>query len=516
MIKDLSCSLCESPRKRVKLIIGKGGKLCEKCFYKFSPVPSSGPCIICNRGFDFKSILGPPPNVCELCWNGCTQVFRFITPGQTWIIFKESPYKCKPHQSTEANKIFYKKSLQQLSENSINIDSGEMLVDMFEIKPTKRLLIYARKFIHEFPNHPQGPRIVSFWLKHFPTEEAHKLSAKLLKSHFPVGELHWLFNSVVRGAKNQELDQLMEKRLEKNPKDDIWCRSLSPYEGRADFANKLALRWLDLNQDNPKLLLQGFSFFATEPEVVDRVFKHLKRHPILRYNEWEIPCVLDKAHELKMSILPEVIEFAHQWLSNNPHDEENAPHILASLIAVTELDSDIEAAKKWYLKHRRSESRYRILIALLERTVDGVFALDPFGIEESFKLLREMRPVERIPALIGALLRAQQDDEVIGWAKEAYSQTGLLWILVELLKRVPDNKLIAEGKSQLRKHFKCELGHELLLLLLDLDPDSTVEQCAHKWLAKNPGHRHEEKVRSQLRNKLKIGIENLERNTLSP
>jgi hypothetical protein len=390
-----------------------------------------------------------------------------------------------------------------LSQGDIDINSGEMLVEMFEIMPSKRLLTYARKWLHQFPNHQDGPRLMSFWLKHYPSRESYDLSAKFLKRHWPVSELHWLFNSVVGCKHSPRLDRLMEERLEKAPKDDIWSRCLSPYKGRPAFANRLALRWLKLNEDNPELLTQGFTFFAQSPEVVNAIFSHFRKHGMSRaYNEWEIHCILDKARELKLEILPEVIEFSRKWLFENPDDEDYAAQIHASLVRASRMESDIKEAKEWYLRHKNSDGAYAILSCLLSTREDGSLSPDPFAISEAKTRLRTMPADERTPSLVGVLLKAHQDDETIGWAKDVYDRTGLLWILVELLRYAPDPNGIAEGKSKLRQYLHTDIGHELLHVLLDRDPDASVRRCARSWLAKNSKHRCAKKVRKQLEQKV--------------
>lgn len=500
-MKDLSCSICELPRQRVKLIVGKRANLCGKCIEDcVTPKKPTSFCPICDQILgDNSEIDANNPSMCKKCVDGCKQVLRRISPGQAWLVYKESAFCCKPHRSEEANKVFYEQSLHDFSQKGININSGEILVDMFEIKPSKRLLVYSRKFLFEFPNHQQGPRVLSFWLKLYPSKESYDLAAKYLKRHWPVEDLHWLFNSVKAGKQNKRLDTLMEERLEKSYKDDIWCRCLSPYESRAKFANRLSLRWLELNEENPDLLLQGFTYFAESREVIEAIWKHLKKHGISRtYNEWEIHDILDKARQMNLKILPEIVEFARKWLSENRNDIDYAPEIISSILRISGADKDLNDAKDWYRKHRKSGSAYRILYALLHAKKDGKPSPDSFAIEEARVLLRDMPPGQRTPSLVGALLNAVQDDEIIGWTKEVYESTGMLWVLIELLRHAPNADIIAEAKLKLRKYLHTEMGHELLHELLERDPDVSVRRCARSWLDKNPTHQCAKKVRKQL------------------
>ncbi|HIA52815.1 MAG TPA: hypothetical protein EYN91_12120 [Candidatus Melainabacteria bacterium] len=498
-MEELKCSFCQRPRQKVKLLVGRTGNVCDTCLdFQAKQKETNTACVMCNRFHKTHDVPKANPGVCEKCIISGTSIFRLISRGQTWIVFKQEAPSCKPHLSKLQSQNFYEYWLKQFVNDGVNLGTGDKLVDLFQIKPSKRLITYARKWTHAFPNHRDGPRVMSFWLEHFPSKESTDLAAKYLKRHWPVEELHWLFRSVLKAKAGAKLDRLVLERLENAPANDIWARCLSPYKVREGIANRLALRWLKLNEDNPNLLLMGYTTFANTPDTVAAVFKHLKKHGFSRqYNEHEIRPLLDNTRKLNMEIRPEVVEFARNWLAATEHKKDKDPeshqetevaHVHAALIHATNDETDIENAKNWYLKHSDSRMSFLVLNELLSTRKNSNLKPDQFAIEQAKIVIRKTPLEERIPSLVGTLLAACPDSETIGIASELYAQQNIPWILIELLQHSPTEQQIAAGKVLLNEVRGWDSEHALLVALLKRAPDSRVKRRARAWLKENTRH----------------------------
>jgi hypothetical protein len=272
---------------------------------------------------------------------------------------------------------------------------------------------------------------------------------------------------------------------------------MSPYERRFGIANRLSLRWLELNDDNPNLLLMGFTFFAESPEVVAAVFRHFQKHGISSEgNEWEIRDLLDKAFEFKMITLPDVIRFSRSWLEQNC-EHQMAASVNAGLVRASH-GTDIENAKKWFLAHRTSSSSFLILNELMDRK-DGEGMLDSFGTEEARKLVADTPVKDRPPALVGTLLNASPDAQTIAWAKETYAEKAMSWILIRLLYFSPDVETIEKARREMELLADSSISHEILYPMLKVDSSNArVKQLAGTWLKKNSRHKWAKAIRSRL------------------
>jgi hypothetical protein len=457
-------------------------------------------CILCEKESAKLGPTGSALGVCTGCANLSKDIFEKLSRGQTWIVrTNQNPRSCKRPYRQEESKGFYDSELKQLPKTHLTENTGELLVDLLEIKPSKRLIGYARKWIYQFPNHKQAPKVLSFWLKHFPSKESFDLAAWYLKQHEPLSELHWLILSVKRGKGVPRLDRIVSERLEQAPQDDIWSRCLDPYMARSTFANKLASRWLKLNEDNPNLLLMGFTYFADSPEVVAAVFKHFRKHGFSnRYNERELQALLFKARDFKMPILPGVIKFARLWLSDHA-EHMMASHAHSGMIYASEAKSDIERAKQWFLSHKSDHSSFLVLNALMHQRRESTSEPDPFAIEQAKQLIRSVPVDKSPPALIGTLLRACPDDETIMWAKQTYDRTKLDWILIELVLVSADEKLLRRAEQRMQELVGSSIEHEMLYALLKKNPSNLrTKRLARQWLAKHRRHPWAKAIKSLL------------------
>ena len=171
---DLNCSFCHKPRLRVeKLIAGNSGNICNSCLACGTEMKPrlQTQCVICEKETAMIGQTDSATGVCQKCANLSKDIFEKLSPGQTWIFrTNKTPRSCKRPYSHEERKSFYDSARRQLPKTQMTENTGDLLVDLLEIKPSKKLIGYARKWIHQFPNHEQAPDVLSFWLKQFSLE----------------------------------------------------------------------------------------------------------------------------------------------------------------------------------------------------------------------------------------------------------------------------------------------------------------------------------------------------------
>jgi len=88
-------------------------------------------------------------------------------PGQS-----QKAKACKPHRSADEKKLFYDDGLHRLRKEQVQEFMGELIGDMMEIKPTKELVVHARRWLKLFPEHDDAPFLVGSWLREYTSNEA--------------------------------------------------------------------------------------------------------------------------------------------------------------------------------------------------------------------------------------------------------------------------------------------------------------------------------------------------------
>jgi hypothetical protein len=155
-------------------------------------------------------------------------------------------------------------------------------------------------------------------------------------------------------------------------------------------------------------------------------------------------------------------------LKSNP-DHERAGTVYASLLGITRSSYDIRRAKHWYTAHKEHEHASDVIASWLNvaywRSIEHWYAIDA-----AKDLLKSDKKRAELSKLVGILVSVEADEQTIGWAKEAYENTGHLWILIRLLKHAPDPSLIVKAEELSDQWIDSEDEEQILHALLKADP----------------------------------------------
>jgi len=366
-----------------------------------------------------------------------------------------------------------------------------------EIEPSERLYEYARKWLKQFPQDQDAPALVAAWLAAFPSSDVELLCEHYLE--FADCNDIWPLIRVIFQTGQQppeKFQELIASRLECEPRSDTWPRSLATPKLNLEVANKLAVRWLELNACEPRTHILSLCTFVQSSEVMEALLLWMKRNSdgLLEEFAMSLAHLTEAAAKHHPELLPELIAFSRMWLCANSNSPR-AGNVHCELIRTTHNLNDIEKAKKWYQENRGADTAWYVLSALLFKQNP-----DNFAVNESKRVLKSQPADKRIPALTGRLLRAVRDDETVRLARELCITNPVPWILEELLAFASDDELVGKAHGLLEKWDNHEAGHTMLLALLNAAPQNEkTQKLAESWLESNKDHDAATQIRALLR-----------------
>ncbi len=294
----------------------------------------------------------------------------------------------------------------------------------------------------------------------------------------------------------------IERRFDVEPSSHVWA-SLHGYENQCSKRDKLLLRWIERNIANSSvdIDMSSLALFTESQDVLEEIFRWVKRNQDDTENIWMLLSHLMRgrspAHKL---MLPRVADFAREWLAKSPEFEHNG-RIYNDLLIKMQSEDDIRNAKDWYREHADSPSADMALNGILTGAHRRGDPQEVEFVEHAKKVLSKQSPMDRIPVLAGALLKANPDVETVRLVRETWEQyPHLLWLHADLLRVAPDAELISKACEALAAG-TMEMP-DLIIEMLKIDPTNEVaKQSAKRWLRKYPDDEQVKAVKELLAEK---------------
>jgi ClpX C4-type zinc finger len=289
-----------------------------------------------------------------------------------------------------------------------------------------------------------------------------------------------------RSTNKQHCERIYQLLL-KHPEKFAWSRALLP-QATNERVENLTVCWLQLNVANPDLHSVGNFADSNSPNVLRALFKWIQEGG--QDSQYMPPLLADfikASTKFDTASNPRVLEFVRCWLKSNLEDER-AGLVYSALISISDSTNDNRNAMQWYLTHKENRFAWKVIASWLglshRYSSEQRYAFD--AAKELLKL-KEWRAEH--PGLVSSLLGVKSDEESVGWAKEAYESTGMLWILIQLLKHAPDQSLIAKAEESFKQWIETESEEAMLYALFKADPGNEfAHRQAMSFIERHPGY----------------------------
>ncbi len=399
-----------------------------------------------------------------------------------------APKKAAYRRTSEESEIVFNDQLERLRSEPLQEASGKMIGEMIHAKPSKILLVYARRWLAQFPDHKYAPKLVGHWLEKYDSNEAMYAAAYYVRTVSNPIDLRLLLMAIGKSKRSpRKIYQLIETRLEKEPHHDAWSYlQNNRFRGNNKRAEKVVLRWLELNRSNPDqdIIVSAVAAFTSSVDVIESILlwaKTVGNSPgyffVLRH-------LLSQDSNAHVLLKPRIEEFSRNWIAAHL-DDNNCGQVYGAFVASGRNASDMRAAKEWFIEHKQKQTARWVLIGLLQAYSALQQDADLYIVKETKALLRSQSAEERTPVMVAALLNAHVDAETISFAKQKGLESNT-WLLGLVLRLAPDDELIAKAKALLAERYNSQLERDLLFCLLRLSPgDLALRRDARRWIRKH-------------------------------
>jgi len=401
----------------------------------------------------------------------------------------------KDYCSAEENKRFFEEGLTRLSGEGLTQSSGELIVSLFAIKATRRLRTYAIRWVQAFPDDISTPEVISRWMFSFPDQEVLGIAERYLSSlEWSCDELRPIIRSVCLLPYRPKLHKLVAELLEKNPTLEMWSSVLPLPRERSAHIERLQLRWLELNIDNPEAVPFSLSFSPQSAQVTKAILRWIRKHPNQdRYVGMMLAELLRMHPRQRRALRAELTKAARIWVKAHPAGRD-AAYAHSALVRENCLEADRKNAKDWYIAHKTEDSALHVLREFLDPN-----GAPSWAVTEAEALLKRQAREERSPGIVGRLVSLTKDPAIIRIATEVYREKQHEWILCRLVVATKDHELICEAEAALAKHDGKSKGEFLYALLRARPLDSNFRRRARNWIMRYPKTEYAAEVRRLLR-----------------
>lgn len=528
----LICSWCDRSQDQVrKLIAGAGVYICDQCVAQgaeFFSKPQGKPlldakpkCSFCGQRqscLTAASVAGPGAQMCAQCIQLCEEILADGEPmpedDQTAKQFEQeiaepaapSAEKSRSEAEKEWDRIDsetvpgirLRKGRQWLKRYGSDELAGKVIAELLEIKATPGLVKSGRSWLQKFPNHRSAPALIGQMLAFEPTPDAIKAANRSFATFERFDDLVPLVGAIVKSSMTSKFYKELEDLLEQYPSEERWGYVLMTKSAQTHKKTDLLVaKWIGLNLSNPDLFVIPFVILAKSPNVIEAAFEWFKAsgHQS-KYAASGLCYIVRASAQHHKTILPAVLNHARRWLKSNTANAE-AGQVHEAVIAATKAKSDVRNAKKWYEQNVNTRYAWRILATLLESAYWDSTEPDDWAVLNARALLKDPELRVKIPRLVGALVSACPDDETIAWAKDTYTRTLLLWILIQVLLCAPDRESLEAAEEAHDRWANSSLEPEMLYALLRADPQNArALRRARLWLDRTQRHRYRRAIKA--------------------
>ncbi len=432
---------------------------------------------------------GAIPFLSVAFWTGTDAIVSRLQERMTKHSSSKSsaPKKAAYLRTNKENETVFNDQLERLRSEPLQETSGKIIGEMIHSKPSKTMIVYARKWLAQFPDHEYAPKLVGHWLEKYDSNEAMYAAEYYLRTVSDPKNLRLLLMAIGKSKRSpRKIYQLIETRLEQEPYHDAWSH-LACYQRRNNKrAEKVVLRWLELNRSNPDqdIIISAVAAFTSSVDVIESILlwaSTVGNSPAYFFVLRHLLCQDSSAHVL---LKPRIQEFSRNWIAAHL-DDNNCGQVYGAFVASGRDANDMRAAKEWFIEHKQKQAARWVLIGLLQAYSALQEDADLYIVEETKALLRSQSAEERTPVMVAALLKAHVDAETILFAKQKELDSNP-WLLGLILRFAPDDEVIAKAKTVLAQRYNRQLEHDLLFCLLRQSPgDHALRKDARRWIRKH-------------------------------
>lgn len=506
----LVCGWCSKNNDDVDVLIaGKNSCICNICVFdcvqRFALITSvefenaTTYCSICGLlsiGSSQKSEACSGAHICKSCLNLCLDIIKNkvrVEDNKSGNLIGELSPAAKEWSQLAEDARDSKQLLRDgqlwLQKNKTNAAAGNALVSLLAIKSTVSLLSIGQSWLTQYPDHNSAPAVTAALFVVAPSAKLSKSIQKYLNSSRNIRELSPIIEVVIKSPRHAGLYNEVERLLERNYADDSWEWIFATTSNqRSKRIERLIIKWLQLNVDNPKLPVLSLIALTHSPKIINLVFDWMRAGGReSEYASVSIRYLVRAVAKYNSELLPRVLRYTRAWLKANP-DDENTASTYESLLWASRSKLDAGRAKQWYKEHQHNNEASYVLTALLEYADFCHAKPNEFLVKDSKLLLRDATYRRDKSRLVCALLRVKVDEEIVKWAEEAYESHGHLWMLISLLLYAPGAQAVAITEAAYsrwknREHLEPEIVHALL----KADHRHALAlRRARVWLKRNP------------------------------
>ncbi|HEY9777778.1 MAG TPA: hypothetical protein V6C81_28720 [Planktothrix sp.] len=405
----------------------------------------------------------------------------------------------RDYYEKEETKALYQSSLEKFRRGAFEESSGRLIADLFDIKPTKELVRYTKRWLSDYPNHEYAPKLVGIWLEETKSNDASYFAAKYVQRVKDPQSLALILMAAGKQPQRRHLLNAIQRRFERQPHHQVWG-NLEIHEVHNKSTDSFIKNWLDVNKDNAAIAasVSTVVLFTNNPDTLEAALRWADSR---KEAEWFVANTFVNflsEQEPHLSLRPRVLSAAWRWFQTN-RDHEGLGLLVNRLAQTSESLSKLDTLKDWYFEHRDDDTSTNALIGLLLAYLKLGVDAHPGLVESALSRLRV--PIDARPhGLLIPMLEIQPSQEISGMMREAclnMKASGL--IMRALLKGIADDEaVLCAGYKLLAENSPYGAG-KLLFALLEKDTDkqrSTL--AAKKWLRKNRDHKQFEAIRSKL------------------
>ncbi|MCB9471975.1 MAG: hypothetical protein H6677_27115 [Candidatus Obscuribacterales bacterium] len=327
----------------------------------------------------------------------------------------------------------HKATLAALKKSGMNAKSGRLLFEALIYAPTASLEKLALKWIKKHPEHQYTPPLTALILKAFPDSDLSDFTRDLLQN-YPLGmSLSYLIRAVLNSTKHRRrFYKLIENRMDSEPESFSWLGSLHTQKASKQVES-LTIRWIELSKESKESYISCIATATSYPAAMEVIFDWLKGQTKYKgFLCFGIHGLYYQAGQNHPALLPKLIRYTRAFLKEHDRARDkdgDFARVYGALIEATGSNADIKTARAWFIrgKNRKKRFSWYILGAVLRcrsaRSKDGVWA-----IAEAKSLLKSQSEEFWAPVLVGELLRACPDEEVLEMARSCLARVPLTWL----------------------------------------------------------------------------------------
>jgi hypothetical protein len=514
----LKCNWCGKDQDQTDIIIaGPGVYICDVCVLTCTSQngaqisaagKSKNRCSFCGdeelgQNQTLHETKGAA--ICSLCLTACKEIIDEHKAHKTEHQETAGKCSCKEKALTPKESEWweisegasdyhslYKQGKTWLKKNKTDVAAGPAIGKLLGIKPTSEVVAIGKSWLKRFPEDHSANEVIAALLKSASSPEIRAQARAKLRSSDDILSLQLIINAIINSKSGRFNCNRIADLIKRDPTNLGWsialrCSSDKPTKALV----QLKTLWFEINAKQTELVLFDLRKDLQSPEIATAALDWMRKGGRKsKYLPRELARFVRDIARYQPAKLPQVVRFARSWLKKN-QDHEKAGVVFAAVLSATKAKKDIADAKQWYMNHTGAEDAWYVISDTLELTYWSGAKPDEYAVEQAHQLLEGEKSKPK-PRLVGALLAVAPSPTTTALAKEIVERHKLLWIIVRLLRRAPDDETIATAEMTFpRWRDREDLEPEMLHALLSADPKNALARRRSKiWKKRNPKNQY--------------------------